>query len=277
MQNMQLSKIIFKAKKQVFSEQVGNHKSKQKGEGYDFCELRNYEIGDDIRHIDWMISAKIGKPIVKVFNKEHRLNIVSISLLGGSMHFGSKQLKQDLVAHVVAILGFSAIKNVDFFASAILSDELSHINKNSKNIASVYKAVQNIANFNPINKIIDMDKMYRQLEFRFKRKSLLFLIGDFFEVPDLAILAKKHEVVVIIVRDRLEEVPPKLGNSRLLDPANLKGFEGSIGTSLQNHYVEKIRDLDQELKAYFNRFKIRFVKLYTGEDPLRKLQQLMAY
>ena len=274
MEKIPLSRILFKAKKQVFSDQIGNHRTQQKGAGYDFCELREYIIGDDIRHIDWMISAKIGKPFVKVFHKEHRLSILSVSVLGGSMHFGTHRLKKDLVANVVAILGFSAIKNVDFFASSILSDEYTHATGISRNIASVYKATNAILNFDTIGKQVNLGDL-ETLNFKAKRKSLIFLIGDFFEIPDLGVLSKRHEVVPIVIRDKYEEDLPKISGEYLIDPSDLSTFESSIGAGTAVKYKQKINKLDQDLEAYFRRLGLRFTKIYTHEDPFKKLSQLM--
>jgi uncharacterized protein (DUF58 family) len=86
-------RIIFKTKKAIFTEKIGNNRSKFKGEGYDFAELREYQIGDDIRKIDWNITAKLNQPFIKLFNEERELNIVAVPILSGSTFFGSKVLK----------------------------------------------------------------------------------------------------------------------------------------------------------------------------------------
>ena len=98
---------------------VGNNPSIFQGEGYDFIELREYMPGDDIRHIDWNITAKMGTPFIKVFREERELNIVLVSVLNGSVHFGSKKFKQEVIAEVVALLSFSTLKNGDLLSTYI--------------------------------------------------------------------------------------------------------------------------------------------------------------
>ncbi|MCD6432596.1 MAG: DUF58 domain-containing protein, partial [Sulfurimonas sp.] len=123
-----LQKILVRARRQVFSEMVGNNPSIFQGEGYDFIELREYMPGDDIRHIDWNITAKMQKPYIKIFREERELNVVVASVLNGSVHFGSKKFKQESIAEIVALLSFSTIKNGDLLSSYIFTDRIiSHL------------------------------------------------------------------------------------------------------------------------------------------------------
>ncbi|WP_366939771.1 DUF58 domain-containing protein, partial [Sulfurimonas sp.] len=199
-----LQKILVRARRQVFSEMVGNNPSIFQGEGYDFIELREYMPGDDIRHIDWNITAKLKKPYIKIFREERELNVVVASMLNGSVYFGSKRFKQDVIAEVNALLSFSTIKNGDLLSSYIFAEEMySHL-KPSKKLHQVHKNVQEILEFEPLNHKADYKVMANTLFKRLKRKSLIIIVGDFFEVPDFKLLARKHEVVAVIVRDRLE-------------------------------------------------------------------------
>ena len=213
-----LQKILVRARRQVFSEMVGNNPSIFQGEGYDFIELREYMPGDDIRHIDWNITAKLQKPYIKIFREERELNVVIASMLNGSVHFGSKRFKQDVIAEIVALLSFSTIKNGDLLSTYTFSETmLSHL-KPSKKLFQVNKSVENIINFEALNHKADYKLLADTLFKRLKRKSLIIIVGDFFEIPDFKVLAKKHEVVAVIVRDHLEEKPPQMGFASLVDP-----------------------------------------------------------
>jgi len=119
-----LSKILVRARRQVFSEMVGNNPSIFQGEGYDFIELREYMPGDDIRHIDWNITAKMQKPYIKIFKEERELNIVIASMLNGSVHFGAKKFKQELIAEIVANLSYAILHNGDLLSTHIYADRL---------------------------------------------------------------------------------------------------------------------------------------------------------
>lgn len=108
--NNSLKKITIKTRRQIFSEIIGNNSSLLKGEGYDFLELKEYEYGEDVKKIDWVISAKFKKPYVKVFHAQKELNINIVPILNGSVFFGSKKFKQELITEVCSILGYSCVK-----------------------------------------------------------------------------------------------------------------------------------------------------------------------
>ena len=111
-----------------------------------------------------------------------------------------------------------------------------------------------------------------------KKKSIIFIIGDFFSINnlDLRILSKKHEVVAIIVRDRFEENPEALGTVNLIDPQNLKSFSGDMSSGLVKEYIAKIKENDHKLYEHFQRCGVKFTKIYTNEEPLSKLIPLMS-
>lgn len=261
-----LQKILVKARRQVFSEMVGNNPSIFQGEGYDFIELREYMAGDDIRHIDWNITAKMHKPYIKIFREERELNVVVASMLNGSIHFGSKRFKQDLIAELVALLSFSVIKNGDLLSTYNFTDHMvSHL-KPSKKVFQVHKAVEEILNFDPINQKADYKNLADTLFKRLKRKSLVIVIGDFFEIPDFRLLAKKHEVLAIIVRDHLEEKPPAMGFASLVDPESGTVLEGDFNKSSVSEYAAKVHNHDRKLYEALKKQQIRFTKVYTDDS-----------
>ena len=269
-----LQKILVRARRQVFSEMVGNNPSIFQGEGYDFIELREYMPGDDIRHIDWNITAKMQKPFIKIFREERELNVVIASVLNGSVHFGSKKFKQDVIAEVVALLSFSTLKNGDLLSSYIFTDKMISHFKPSKKINQVQKSVDEILSFDAINQKVDFKFLSDTLYRRLKRKSLILIVGDFFEIPDLKLLAKKHEVVAIIVRDRLEEKPPKMGFSSLVDPESGAVLEGDFNSSSVKSYAAKVAAHDHELYNTFRKHQIRFTKVYTDSFASVELRRL---
>ena len=258
-----LKKILVRARRQVFSEMVGNNPSIFQGEGYDFIELREYMPGDDIRHIDWNITAKMQKPFIKIFREERELNVVVASVLNGSVHFGSKKFKQETIADIVALLSYSTIKNGDILSSYIFTDKMvSHL-KPSKRISQVQTSVGDILNFNALNQKTDFKILSDTLYKRLKRKSLILVVGDFFEIPDFRLLAKKHEVIAIIVRDTLEENPPAMGFSSLVDPESGAVLEGDFNSSSVKTYAKKVQAHDHQLYEAFRKHQVRFTKIYT--------------
>ena len=269
-----LQKILVKARRQVFSEMVGNNASVFHGEGYDFIELREYAPGDDIRHIDWNITAKMQKPFIKIFREERELNIVIASVLNGSVHFGAHKFKQEVIAEVVALLGYSTIKNGDLLSSYIFTDKMISHNKPSKKLSHIQKSVDEVLEFNALNQKVDFSVLADTLFKRLKRKSVIIIVGDFFEMPNFKLLAKKHEVLAIIVRDHLEEKPPKMGFSSLVDPESGAVLEGDFNSKSVETYAQKVQAHDRELYKVLRREQVRFTKVYTDSSPAVALRRL---
>ena len=261
-----LQKILVRARRQVFSEMVGNNPSIFQGEGYDFIELREYMPGDDIRHIDWNITAKMQRPFIKIFREERELNVVLVTILNGSVHFGSQKFKQEVIAEVAALLGFSTMKNGDLLSSYIFTDKMvSHL-KPSKKIHQVQKMTEEILAFDALNQGLDFKLIADTLYKRLKRKSLVLIVGDFFEIPDFKLLAKKHEVVAVVVRDKFEEHPPVMGFSSLVDPQSGAVLEGDFNAASVAEYAKKVQSHDHFLYETFKKHQIRFTKVYTDRD-----------
>ncbi|PHO09359.1 DUF58 domain-containing protein [Malaciobacter canalis] len=275
--NPKIKKILIKSKKEVFSEVVGNNSSKLKGEGYDFLELKEYEYGEDVKNIDWVISAKLQKPYVKVFHAQKELNINLVALLNGSVHFGTDKFKQELICEICSILAFSAIKQGDAFSSYIANETLTFCTKKSKRTFSVNKMTENIFEYKSVNKKLNYKNITNSIFSQIKRRSLIFLIGDFFNVEslDLKLLSKKHEIVVIIVRDRFEENLTTLGNINLKDLENGFEYNGVVNTQALKDYKEQIKKNDHILYEHLRKCNANFIKIYTDENPISKLVRLM--
>ena len=311
--NKKLALILIKTQKEVFSKLAGDNVSKTRGEGYDFMELREYESGDDIRHIDWIISSKIGKPYVKLFHRQRELNVVIAPLLCGSLHFGTRLLKKDLLTQICALIAYGCVKQNDPFESYICSNEVFLSTKKTKQMFGVRTLVQNIDAHNVLGKSLDYAQITQALYKQIQQKSIVFLIGDFFDTQNLNIkaLSVKHELVVIIVRDHFEEHPALLGELNITDPVSTiklrkKTFSWNLGSnlglSLQRHkartkvrvpkkllnadislskktrnaYEKKILQNDAELYKKLQTAGVRFIKIYTNENPAEKIISLMS-
>ncbi|MEA3497688.1 MAG: DUF58 domain-containing protein [Campylobacterota bacterium] len=271
-----LKKLLIKTKKAVFSQQIGNNTSKFKGEGYDFVELREYEDGEDIRKIDWVISAKQQKPYVKVFHTQRELNINIVPILSGSIHFGTVKFKQELISEICAIVGFSCSAQGDSYSSYIANDMVSLSTKKTKKLYGVNKMIENIYNYNCVGKKVDYKTIQNQLYKQIKDKSIIFLIGDFFDIKNLNLnlLSKKHEVIAIIIRDKFEETPSKMGNVNFVDPTTNQKFNGNINNTLVKGYEKKVKLNDLKLYDIFRKSNIEFTKIYTHENPIVQLMKL---
>ena len=272
-----LKKIVIKTKKQVFSEIIGNSVTKLKGEGYDFCELREYENGEDIKNIDWVISAKMQKPYVKIYHSQKELNIKIISFLNGSVYFGTDTFKQEIITELSSILGFLSIKQGNPFSSYIANENLELCTKKSKHFFSVNSMCEKFYNYDVIGKNIDYEKVLKELFKTIHHKSLIFLIGDFFDIKklDLKLLAKKHEIIAFIIRDKFEEKPVELGNVSFIDPSNNNYFESVLNKSSISEYEKKVKENDHKLYKHFQDCGIKFTKIYTNEEPIKKVIEVL--
>jgi len=271
--NKTVKKIILKTKKQVYGDMLGNNASLFQGEGFEFAELREYVYGDDVRKIDWKTTAKLGKPFVKIYKEERELNVVVVSMLSGSTYFGTVKQKSDVIAEVVATLGFSAIKNSDMFSHMIFADKMYSLSRPSKKLFAVHKAVEETVNFEPLGKESDFSALTETLHKRLKKKALLFIISDFVGEIDLKSVSKKHDVFAVMVRDRFEENPLELGYLRLIDMESKESFEGDIDSDTLKKYKKALHDNDEKLYRSFKKQGIRFAKVYTDEDAALKLMK----
>ncbi len=269
-----LNQILIKTKRQIFSEIVGNNPSIFEGEGFDFVELREYEYGDDVRKIDWNVTAKKQTPYIRVFREERELNIVVVALMSGSIVFGSKRLKQDLMAEIVALLGFSAVKNGDRFSFFSYTKSLKQVVASSKNINSVNSATKAVLEKNLIGSQIDQKALSKELFESIKRKSIIFVVGDFFGEFDFKLLSKKHEIIALIVRDKLEEELPLLGSVMLSDPATLKSMRFDLQQDIKDEYKKRVFDMDHQNYTQFRRDRVAFTKIYTHENPFVELRKI---
>lgn len=266
--------ILLKARRQIIGDRIGNNPSLFRGEGYDFIELREYVSGDDTRHIDWNITAKMQRPFVKVFREERELSVVTVAMLGGSLHFGQERFKIDALAEAVALIGYSALANGDLFTHFDFSETLRSEVRASKKRFAVAQSVEGIMGAQILQHRADYNAMALSLYRRLKRRSLIVVIGDFFEIPDLRLLAKKHEVVAIVVRDRFEETPSPMGFSALIDPESGAVLEGDFNARSVQKYHEKVRAHDAALFDRMRRDGIRAAKLYTDASVSVTLRRL---
>jgi uncharacterized protein (DUF58 family) len=268
-------KIILKTRKQVFGEMLGNNASMFQGEGFEFAELREYAYGDDVRKIDWKTTAKLRRPYIKIYHEERQLNVTVSLMLNGSTFFGTARPKHEYMSELVAILGFSAVKNSDLFSQMIYADRLYRYSKPSKKTFAVGQELEAALAFDPLGKKGDFRGWTDTLFQRVDRKSLMFLVSDFVGEIDLRLLSKKHDLFVIIVRDRFEEHPKSLGHLRLVDSESGRGFEGDINAAALSKYTAALKENDHKLYRQLRKNGIRYAKLYTDEDPFVKLTKRM--
>ena len=259
-------KIFIKTKKKIFSHTHGENLSTFVGDGFDFAGLKSYDYEDDYRRIDWLSLAKTNELSTKTFHEEKRLNIVAISLLSGSMCFGTQKPKQQSVVQVVSTLGYSCLKNSDLFNSVIFTNSNQVKMENIGTISTLSEHLKKIDSFPSFGKSIDYDKLNLFMEKSIKQKSLIFIIGDFLDHNVINKFPKKHEIFVVILRDRFEESPKSLGMFNAVDPNNHKIFNNNLSKQSAKDYSKLIKSHDSKLYKILSKYNIKFVKIYTDSQ-----------
>ncbi len=273
--DVKAKEIFLRARKDVFSGNLGNNITAFKGDGLDFSEIAEYSYGDDVRKINWKATAKVDKLKVNIFNEERELNIVLAFMVSGSIHFGSVKLKQDVIAEILALLSFSALKNDNRLQSLFFSDHEEKFFQPTKSESIVYGILEESLNINPLKKEVDFSKFCDFINNIVKRKSLIFIVGDFYGDVDLSQIAHKNEVYALIVRDRFEESPQLNGSFEFIDPNTLDSNELILDKSVAKEYEKLILEHDRKLKEHFLKHQITYGKIYTDEDIFLRLSEIL--
>ncbi len=267
--------ILIKTRRRLFGPNVGNNISTFQGNGLDFAELKEYTYGDDVRKINWKVTAREQKPYINVFNEERELNIVIAFSLGGSIWFGSVRQKQEVMAEIQALLGFAAIKNADRVSHIYFDEKLDRWFKPTKSPNTLYAALEYALGVEVLGRRCDMNALAHFLLDAVKERSIVLLLGDFLEPTDLSLLAAKHETYAVIVRDPFEENPSFDDAIELVDPADEKRFLFDGDAHAIKAYREALAKHDEALREHFLRHRIGHTKIYTDEDPFLKLREML--
>lgn len=266
--NSKLQTILFKAKEDVYSHLSGGNLSRILGQGYDFAELREYDSSDDVRHISWINSAKLGQPYVKKMHEERELNVAVCSILDGRFLVGQKQ---ELLTYIVAVLGYSAYESNDLFSALTLVGSEFKQYEATKNIYAIENYLEALGSVKLLGKKVAYEKLSVM---ELASKHLLFMVGDFLDEIDLSILAQKHEVLVIIVRDVLEEHPKASMDEQLINPQTNQAMNQTLSKKSIEYYKAKLAAHDKRLYDHLHRHNIRFVKVYEQREVMEALSQL---
>lgn len=261
--------------KNIFS---GQYHSAFKGRGMSFSEVREYNYGDEVRSIDWNVTARFNHPYVKVFEEERELTVILLIDVSGSTFFGTNgSLKSDIITEIAAVLSFSAIANNDKVGVIFFSDKVEKYIPAKKGSSHILRIIKELITYKQSNTKTSFDIPLKFMNNVIKKRSTCFLITDAFGNFDdsLEIISRKHDFSTIIVRDKKEDIIPSIGLVRLYD--NETGKQIWIDSSDKNllkHFSEQREKQDYILKQKFNRLGIDSIMVYTGEDYIRSLIKL---
>ncbi|MCK4879862.1 MAG: DUF58 domain-containing protein [Bacteroidales bacterium] len=262
--------------RQIFA---GEYHSAYKGRGMIFSEVREYQYGDDIRSIDWNVTARFNHPYVKVFEEERELTVMLLIDVSGSGDFGTQeQLKRSLITEIAAVLSFSAIENNDKIGVILFSDRIEKFIPPQKGRKHILRIIRELLDCNPESSGTDISESLRFLTNAIKKRCTAFLISDFRDkgyARSLQIANNKHDVAALHVYDRRETSLPAVGLLRVLDAET--GMERWIDTSknrVRENYAMKWESHLEMMKEIFSRAGVDSVSVRTGEDYVKPLIRL---
>ena len=259
---------------------AGEYHSQFKGRGMAFSEVREYQPGDDVRSIDWNVTARLNKPYIKVFEEERELTVMLLEDVSGSRNFGTlSQMKRDMMAEVAATIAFSTIANNDKVGVIFFSDKIEKYIPAQKGKSHVLHIIRELLNYEPISKGTDMAQALQYFANAQKRHCTAFVISDFIEAGDvdkpLLIASNRHEVNAIQIYDRREEELPNVGLVKFHDAETHKNLW--IDTSIDKvryDYAQTWRDNQSKIEQLFTRTGVNHVSIRTDEDYVKALMHL---
>ena len=273
-------KIEIKARKLSRNIFAGEYHSQFKGRGMAFSEVREYQPGDDVRSIDWNVTARLNKPYIKVFEEERELTVMLLVDVSGSRHFGTlSQMKRDMMAEVAATLAFSTIANNDKVGVIFFSDKIEKFIPAKKGKTHVLHIIRELLSFEPSSTGTDIAQALQYFANAQKRHCTAFLISDFIGAGNmyqpLMIASNRHEVNAIQIYDRREAELPNIGLVKFHDAetGNDLWVDTAIA-SVRNNYAQAWRDNQNEMQQLFTRPGVDHVSVRTDEDYVKALMHL---
>jgi len=262
--------------RQIFA---GEYHSAFKGRGIAFSEVREYQYGDDIRSIDWNVTARFNHPYVRVYEEERELTVMLLIDVSGSGNFGTTvNFKRDIMTEVSAVLSFSAIYNNDKIGVIFFTDRVEKFIPPQKGRKHILRIIRELLDFRPESNNTSLTEPLRYLTNAIKKRCTAFILSDFI-APDyyeaLRIAASKHDVVALKVTDPLEKMLPDVGLIKVADAET--GEEKWIDTSSRQNrraYGEWWKNHLEATRNNFRRCGVDYTELTTGRDYVKPLMQL---
>ncbi|HAM38943.1 MAG TPA: DUF58 domain-containing protein [Elusimicrobia bacterium] len=255
---------------------AGQYESVFKGRGMEFSEVREYLPGDDIRSIDWNVTARFGHPFVKKFTEERELTIILLIDASASEHFGTvEKMKFEIAAEISAVLAFSALKNNDKVGLLIFTNEIEMFIPPKKSRTHILRLIREILFFRPKKTKTNISMALRYLNDVVRKKAIVFLISDFIDKnyeKDLRIINKRHDLIAIKISDPKEKYLPEVGLLELQDIETGETF--TLDTSdktFRDTFLEYQNKKEKSIEEFFKKSKIDNIKIFTDKSYIEPL------
>lgn len=265
---------------------AGEYHSAFKGRGMSFSEVREYQYGDDIRNIDWNVTARFNHPYVKIYEEERELTVMLLIDISNSRVFGSTtQLKKNLITEISAVLSFSAIQNNDKIGVVLFSDKIEKFIPPKKGRKHILRIIRELIEFSPEDSGTDISEALKYLTNAIKKRCTAFVISDFFDQDEqtqqlnyeeaLRIANNKHDVIGLQIYDKRETELPPVGMIHMKDAET--GETIWVDTSdkkVRKEYGEWWRQTNQQIKNTFSQAGVDYTSIATGQDYVKPLVNL---
>lgn len=257
----------------------GEYHSSFKGRGMSFAEVREYQYGDDIRAIDWNVTARLQTPYIKVFEEERELTMMLLVDVSGSEMFGtqSKQ-KSEMITEICAVLAFSAIQNNDKVGVIFFSDKVEKYIPPKKGKSHILRIIRELVDFKADSKATNIEEALRFLSNVMKKKAIVFVLSDFMDEgyqDALSLVSKRHDAAGIRIYDPFEKELPSIGITKLYDPET--GQQQWVNTNSKNakeRYKEWFNRHEYQFKQQFRKAGVGTMEIATNESYVK---HLLAY
>jgi uncharacterized protein (DUF58 family) len=257
---------------------AGEYLSAFKGRGIEFEEVRPYMPGDDVRTIDWNVTARYDEPFVKLFREERELTVMLLVDVSASQGLGTHfQTKRDLITELGSTLAFSAIKNNDKVGLMMFTDGIEKFVPPRKGSRHVLRCIRELLHCHPMGQGTDLAKALNQLNHTIKRRSVVFLVSDFLDSgyeKSIRVANRRHDIIPVVVGDRREFEMPNVGMIELRDSET--GAITTFDTASRRQrrlYSERAKQQAADRDAAFKRLKMDPIHIFTGEDFLDPLRE----
>jgi uncharacterized protein (DUF58 family) len=255
---------------------AGEYHSAFKGRGMTFSEVREYQYGDDIRNIDWNVTARFNHPYIKVFEEERELTVMLLIDVSGSREFGSGyKFKKNVITEIAAVLAFSAIQNNDKIGVIFFSDHIEKFIPPKKGSKHILHIIRELITFTPEKRNTNLSEVFRYLTNAIKKRCTAFIISDFMDdnfEDALKIANQKHDVVALKVYDKRETELPPVGLIKLKDAeTNQYNWVDTSNKMVREAYARWWNENDQAVQTLFRKCGVDHVSVHTDEDYVKAL------
>ncbi|NLN94894.1 MAG: DUF58 domain-containing protein [Bacteroidales bacterium] len=261
---------------QIFS---GQYHSAFRGKGMTFSEVREYQYGDDIRSIDWNVTARFNHPYIKIFDEERELTVMLLIDVSGSNEFGTqKQFKEELMTEVAAVLAFSAIQNNDKVGVIFFSDRIEKFIPPKKGTTHILRIIRELIDFKPQSQKTDISEALKFLNNVLKKRSVAFVLSDFIDrnfYDAMKRSARKHDLIALRIFDPSESQLPRLGMVQMYNKEEGKSiWVDTSGEAARKHYQNWWKETEKYIQSAFTRCGVDNATLQTDRDYIKPLTNL---